>query len=387
MTAVSPFTLLNRLLEGLQPGKPAIAMSVGDPQHPIPPFIAPVLAEHVAAYGRYPSIIGPLRFREAVCGWLARRYGLKGALDPERHVLPLNGTREGLFLAAQLTSPATRGLTRPAILMPNPFYQCYAAAAEAAGAEPIYLNATAATGFLPDLSAVDSATWARTTAVYLCSPSNPEGAIASDTYWTELFALSDRHGFIVLADECYSEIYDETQPPGALQVRHARTGGFARVLAFNSLSKRSSLAGLRSGFVAGDPELIRAFQTLRNVVGPTLPVPIAMASAAAWEDEAHVTENRSLYRDKIALANRLLGQFPGYRSPAGGFFLWLECGDGAAFARRLWGEQGVRVLPGRYLARDTASGNPGAGYVRIALVNDFETTRDALQRIAQTLAG
>lgn len=387
MTAVSPFTLLTRLLEGLSPGKPGIAMSVGDPQHPIPSFIGPVLAEHTAAFGRYPSIVGPLRFREAVCGWLGRRYGLAGALDPERHVLPLAGTREGLFLAAQLARPASQGVARPAILMPNPFYQCYAAAAEAADAEPVYLNATAGTGFLPDLDAVDSATWARTTAVYVCSPSNPEGAIANEGYWTQLFALADRYGFIVFADECYSEIYGDAPPPGALQVRHALTGGFGRVLAFNSLSKRSSLAGLRSGFVAGDPELIRAFQTLRNVVGPTLPVPIAMASAAAWEDEAHVAENRAHYRAKIALANRLLGQFPGYCTPSGGFFLWLECGDGEAFARRLWAEQGVRVLPGRYLSRDTGTGNPGASYVRIALVNEFETTGEALQRIAQTLAG
>ena len=387
------FPRLTALLAGVAPGKPPITMHIGEPQHAVPAFVAPILAREAASFGKYPPITGTDALRTAIAGWLGRRYGVTA--DPATTILPLAGTREGLFLAAHVVTPQAKAAARPAILIPNPFYQCYAAAALAAGAEPVYVNATAATGFLPDIAGLDPALLDRTAAVYLCSPSNPEGAVADAAWWRTLFTLADRHQFTVLADECYAEIYDSTPPPGALEVSAAMGRGSERLLAFHSLSKRSSLAGLRSGFVTGDPTLIAAFAKLRNYVGPTVPLPVQAASAAAWDDEAHVTANRALYRAKFDAAAGILGHLNGFRRPEAGFFLWLAApardgNDGIAFARRLWAEQGVRVLPGANLARETIPGNPeskpGTAYVRCALVNDLETTLTALQRIRDALA-
>jgi aspartate/methionine/tyrosine aminotransferase len=379
----SPFTRLAALLDGVAPGLTPIPMALGEPQHPPPPFVAAAIAEAAGLFGRYPSIQGPDSLRAAIAGWLDRRYALSGAADPERHILPLVGTREGLFTAPFALPPNAAKGPKPAILIPNPFYQCYAAAALAAGCEPVYVNATRETGFLPDFGALSPALLDRTLAVYACSPSNPEGAAASPAYWDALFALADAHDFTVFADECYAEIYCGEPPAGALTAR--RDKGFHRAAVFHSLSKRSSLPGLRSGFVAGDPAFIARFRAFRNVAGATLPGPIAAASARCWSDEAHVEENRRLYQAKFDLAASVLGNRFGFSRPAGGFFLWLETGDGEQTAVRLWREAGVRVLPGRYLARDTEAGNPGQSFVRIALVNDFATTEDALRRIAQTL--
>lgn len=382
---ISPFTRLNKLLEGVAPGATPIHMHLGEPQHPVPAFVGEILAKHTADFGRYPSIIGPDHLRKAIAAWLGKRYALGSAIDPERHVLPLVGTREGLFSAAFATIPEEKNGKRPAVLIPNPFYQCYAAAALSAGAEPVYVNATRETNFLPDFASLPRETLARTAAVYMCSPSNPEGAAASAEQWRHIFELADEFDFTVLADECYTEIYTGKPPAGALSVRHAMQADFTRLLSFHSLSKRSNLPGLRSGFVAGDGALIARFREFRNVAGPQLPLPIAAVSTAAWSDEAHVEENRALYRQKFDAAERRIGNRFGFRRPDGGFFLWLDVGDGVDAAKRLWSEGGVRVLPGTYLARDTASGNPGKSFIRVALVNDFATTSEALDRVARIL--
>jgi N-succinyldiaminopimelate aminotransferase len=382
---VSPFTRLNKLLEGITPGASPIHMHIGEPQHAVPPFVAEILAEHTADFGRYPPIIGPEPLRKAIAAWLNRRYALDGALDADRHVLPLVGTREGLFSAAFVTVPEEKRGKKPAVLIPNPFYQCYAAAALSSGAEPVYVNATRATNFLPDFASLPRDLLARTAAVYMCSPSNPEGAAADEPMWTRLFELADEFDFTVLADECYSEIYATVPPAGALTARSRSNKDFARLLAFHSLSKRSNLPGLRSGFVAGDATLIARFREFRNVAGPQLPLPIAAVSTAAWSDEAHVEANRALYARKFELARNRLGNRFGFRLPDGGFFLWLDVGDGVEAATKLWREGGVRVLPGFYLARDTQDGNPGKSFIRVALVNDSATTSEALDRIARIL--
>lgn len=381
------FPRLNALLSGIAPGAPPILMSVGEPQHPIPPFVAEIIAKHAGDFGRYPPINGTDDFRASVAGWITRRYGV--TLDPARHILPLNGTREGLFSALFACVPEQKSGRRPAVLIPNPFYQCYAGAALAAGADPVYVTATRESGFLPDFSSVPRDVLQRTAAVYFCSPSNPEGAVASRAYWEQLFSLAEEFEFTVLADECYCDIYDETPPTGALEVRATQDAKLSRLLAFHSLSKRSSLPGIRSGFVAGDAALIETFRDLRNFIGPTIPIPIMAASAACWRDDAHVEANRALYRAKIGLAQRTLGNRFGFFRPPGGFFLWLEVGDSESAARTLWRDGGVKVLPGLYLARETGSGetatNPGRAFIRVALVNDLETTGAALERIARSL--
>jgi succinyldiaminopimelate transaminase len=372
-------------LEGVAPGDKPIHMHIGEPQHAVPSFVGEILARHTADFGRYPPIVGPDHLRKAIAAWLAHRYRLDAAVDPERHILPLVGTREGLFSAAFVTVPEEKNGKKPLVLIPNPFYQCYAAAALSAGAEPVYVNATRETNFLPDFASLPRDMLARTAVVYMCSPSNPEGGAAGEETWRRLFQLADEFDFTVFADECYSEIYADTPPSGALASRHAMRGDFSRLLAFHSLSKRSNLPGLRSGFVAGDADLLARFREFRNVAGPQLPLPVAAVSTAAWSDEAHVEENRALYVRKFDLAKNRLGNRFGFRVPDGGFFLWLDVGDGVDAAARLWREGGVRVLPGAYLARDTAQGNPGKSFIRVALVNDFATTSEALDRFARIL--
>ena len=379
----SPFTRLNKLLEGVGPGLEPILLSVGEPQHAPPDFVLPTIEKHLAEFGKYPPIIGPEPLRVAIAGWVKRRYQV--TLDPAREILPLVGTREGLFSAAFVTVPELKNGKKPAVLIPNPFYQAYSAAALSAGADAIYVNATRETGFLPDFASVPRDVLARTAAVYICSPSNPEGAAADGAYWRQLFALADEFDFTVLADECYAEIYTETAPVGALTIRSETERSLKRLLAFHSLSKRSNLAGLRSGFVAGNAELMAKLREFRNVAGPQLPLPLAAVSTAAWSDEAHVVANRALYAEKFAAAKAKIGNRFGFRVPAGSFFLWLDVGDGEAAALKLWREGGIKVLPGAYLSRETPSGNPGKSFVRVALVNDVATTREALDRLARIL--
>jgi len=383
----SPFVRLRELLADAPPGKPAISMAVGEPQHPIPSFVGPVIAAHVEEFGRYPMNKGLDAFAEAVARWLTSRYKLERPVDPATEVLVLNGTREGLFLAALAAKNwvAPRA-GQPAVLIPNPFYAAYAAGAVAAGCEPVYMPATAASGFLPDLNALSEDVLARTVACYLASPSNPQGAVADRAYLERLAAMARRYGFLVFCDECYCEIYSETPPPGMLQ---ASAPDFANVVAFHSLSKRSNLPGLRVGFAAGDRRFLSAYLELRNVAAPQVPMPAQHVAIAAYGDESHVEANRRLYREKFDLADQIVGDRYGYRRPAGGFFLWLDVsaqGGSEAATQALWRGAGVRVVPGRYLAREQADGsNPGEGYIRIAMVQDQTATVEALHRLVAVL--
>jgi N-succinyldiaminopimelate aminotransferase len=384
----SPFARTTELLAPYKPAKPLITLSLGEPQHPVPGFVGPVLSQHIADFGRYPLARGIEPFRKAAAAWLSTRFSLPRAVDPETEVLVLNGSREGLFLAA-LTARDYVGERRgrPAILMPNPFYPAYGAGSRAAGCEQIYLPTTVANGFLPDLDAIDDATLARTVAFYIASPANPQGSVATPEYFRKLKQLSDRFGFIILSDECYSEIYTREAPGSMLECAGP---DFKNVVAFQSLSKRSNLPGMRVGFAAGDRKFLAAFHELRNVAAPQVPMPLQQVAVAAYGDEAHVAENRKLYRIKFDLADQILANRYGYKRPAGGFCVWLDVskhgGDEAA-AVKLYRDAGVRVIPGSYLARPQADGfNPGAGFIRLALVSDSESTAEALHRLVETLA-
>jgi aspartate/methionine/tyrosine aminotransferase len=308
-------------------------------------------------------------------------------VDPNSELLVLNGTREGLFLGAIAAKRyVSRRAGTPAMLIPNPFYAAYSAGAGAADCEPVYLAATRESGFLPDLDALEPALLARTVAFYIASPANPQGAVADLRYLQRLVGLAQRYGFLIFADECYCEIYNDAPPRGMLE---ASAPDFTNVVVFHSLSKRSNLPGLRVGFVAGDRDFLARFLDLRNVAAPQVPVPSQEVAIAAYGDEAHVEENRKLYRMKFDLADQIIGDRYGYRRPAGGFFLWLDVsvqGGDEAVAARLWREAGLRVIPGRYLARDGADGrNPGTGYLRIALVQDQNTTAEAMHRLVAVL--
>lgn len=382
------FQRLARLLEPLDPPRLApIDLSIGSPMHAVPKLLTDTLAAHGHLWGRYPPVIGTQAFREAVAGWLTRRYGLApGAIEPERHVLAVAGTKEALFLIAQAVMPAERTGPRPAVLMPNPFYNVYLGAAVMAGAEPVLLTVSPETGHLPDLERLSPALLERTVAFYLCSPTNPQGAAADLAYLGRALALARRHDFLLIVDECYSELYNCEPPPGALQAAQNQGGSLDHLIVCHSLSKRSSAAGLRSGFVAGDPAVIAGFARLRSYGAAVQPLPVLEAASALWRDEAHVEDNRALYRQKFDLAEaRLAGRFGFYR-PDGGFFLWLTVGDGEAATRRLWSEAAVKVLPGAYLGRPDEQGrNPGDAAIRVAMVHDLATTEEALRRIAQTL--
>ena len=383
----SPFARLTELLAPYQPAKPLITLSLGEPQHPVPAFVAPVLAKHIGDFGRYPIAKGIEPFRRAGSNWLSSRFDLPRPIDPESELLVLNGSREGLFFAA-ITAARYVGERkgRPAILVPNPFYPAYGAGARAADCETIYLPTTPANGFLPDLDQLDDTTLARTVAIFIASPANPQGAVASRGYFSRLKQLADRFGFMILSDECYSEIYTKQAPGSALE---SAGPDFANVVAFQSLSKRSNLPGMRVGFAAGDKKFLSLFHELRNVAAPQVPVPLQHVAVAAYSDEAHVEENRRLYRIKFDLADQILGNRYGYTRPAGGFCVWLDVsvhgGDEAATVK-LYKEAGVRVVPGSYLARQQPDGsNPGAGYIRLALVADGESTAEALHRLVEIL--
>ncbi len=383
----SPFVRLTELIAGIEPGKPVINLSVGEPQHPVPPFVGPTLAAHLTDFGRYPANKGVEPFRRAVAAWLNRRYKLTRPVDAESEVLVLNGTREGLFLAAIAAKRwVSRRAGKPAVLIPNPFYAAYAAGALAAECEPVYMPATRKSGFLPDLDALDDALLARTVAFYIASPSNPQGAVADRAYLEKLAGLARRFGFLVFADECYCEIYSKNAPPGMLE---ASGPDFANVVVFHSLSKRSNLPGLRVGFAAGDRRFLAPYLELRNIAAPQVPTPAQHVAIAAYGDEAHVEDNRELYTAKFDLADQIVGDRYGYQRPAGGFFLWLDVskqGGSEIVTKRLWTEAGVRVVPGRYLAREQADGsNPGADYIRVAMVQDKAATAEALHRLVAVL--
>lgn len=385
------FPRLRALLERHPPGGDPLAMSIGEPRHPVPALLHEALARHAEGYAKYPPIDGTPGFRQAVGAWATTRFALPdGTLDPDSMILPLNGTREGLFMAAMALAPATRNGERAAVLIPNPFYQCYAAAALAVGAEPIFVPATEESGWLPDYASLPEDILARTVFAYYCSPSNPQGAVATRDQLGRIAALAESYDFIVGFDECYSEIYpDGPAPPGGLAAAVAEGVSLDHVLVFNSLSKRSNVPGLRSGFVAGGAAPIAAMKRLRAYAGAPSPLPVLHAAEALWRDEAHVVANRALYREKFDLTDRILGGLPGYTAPRGGFFLWLEVGDGAAVTVDLWRRHGVKVLPGAYLGRGDPrfidGKNPGTRYIRAALVEPAATLRPGLEAIAGVL--
>lgn len=377
------FPRLRKLLADHAPGDEPLAMSIGEPKHALPDLLARTVTEHAGEFALYPPNDGAPELLAAIADWLAMRYGVR--LDPETRILALNGTREGLFAAGLALCAETKAGGQPVVLMPNPFYQAYGAAALAAGAEPVAVPALPEKGFLPEFAALPAAILSRASLCYVGSPSNPQGAVADEDYWRRLIALAERHDFVVLADECYSEIYRDAPPPGALAAAQAAGADPERVMVFHSLSKRSNAPGLRSGFAAGGARGIAALKRLRAYGGAPLPLPLQRAATALWRDEAHVARSRDLYRAKFALADDILGGMPGYASPRAGFFLWLDVGDGERAAVRLWRESGVQVLPGGYLGRDAGAGNPGQRYIRVALVAERETVARGLGAIRSVL--
>ena len=378
------FPRLRKLLDTHAPGGEAIQMTIGEPRHAQPDFVGPIIAANLADFGVYPPNDGTPELLAAIAAWVQRRYDVTLAED---RLMVLNGTREGLFNACIALCPETKRGKQPAILMPNPFYQVYAVAALTVGAEPVYVPATAATGHLPDYAGLAPDLLDRVTIAYICSPANPQGAVASRDYWAELLALAEKHDFQIFADECYSEIYRDTAPPGILQVAAETGADPERVLAFHSLSKRSNLPGLRSGFVTGGPQSIARIRKLRAFAGAPLPLPLQKVAEAAWADEAHVVASRALYCEKFAMADQIFAGMQGYQAPAGGFFLWLPVDDGEAATVKLWTQTGVKVLPGGYLSRDAGGANPGKGYIRVALVAPKDEAQRGLTRLRDCLYG
>ena len=378
------FPRLRKLLDAHAPGGEPIAMTIGEPRHAMPEFVGPILAANLSGFGVYPPNDGTPELLVAISGWIGRRYGVDIAQDC---LMVLNGTREGLFNACIALCPETKNGKKPVVLMPNPFYQVYAVAALTVGAEPVYVPATAATGFLPDYGSLPAELLDRVALAYICSPANPQGAVASKEYLADLLALADRHDFRVLADECYSEIWCEAPPPGLLQVAQAQGADPERALVFHSLSKRSNLPGLRSGFVAAGPECMKRLRQLRSFAGAPLPLPLQRVAEAVWADEAHVDESRALYQQKFRDADQVFAGLQGYQAPGGGFFLWLPVEDGEQAALKLWRETGVRVLPGAYLSREVGGDNPGKGYIRVALVAPQEETYRGLTMLRDCIYG
>ncbi len=377
------FPRLRALLDHHPAGGGVLHMSIGEPKHPFPDFVNTILAEHTHEFAKYPPNEGAPELLAAISDWIFRRYAVK--TDPDTQIIALNGTREGLFNACMALCPEKVNGKQPIVLIPNPFYQVYAVAAAAANAKAKFVPAIAETGYLPDFSKVSASILDQVAIVYLCSPSNPQGAVASAGYWTEVIRLAEKHDFQIFADECYSEIYRDDKPTGALQVAMELGADPERVLIFHSLSKRSNLPGLRSGFACGGPKSIGALKKLRAYAGAPLSLPLQRVATAVWKDEEHVEQNRVLYREKYTVADTIFAKIDGYSSPRAGFFLWLPVNDGEAAALTLWQETGIRVLPGAYLSRDSDGINPGKGYIRVAMVAPKQEMTTGLQKIRACL--
>ena len=381
-----PFEKLRALLADTRPvAKPHIALSIGEPKHATPALITDSLCAHLDALSSYPLTKGIPALREAIADWLIARFRLPAhAIDPETQVLPVNGTREALFAFAQAVVDRARA---PLVLSPNPFYQIYEGAALLAGAQPHFLACTADKAYRPDFDAVDAATWERCQLIYLCSPGNPTGAVIPQEQLQKLIELAQRYDFVIASDECYSELYfDESAPPAGLLQAAAAMGqeDFRRCVVFHSLSKRSNAPGLRSGFVAGDAQILGRFLHYRTYHGCAMPLQHQHASIAAWRDEEHVRANRDLYREKFDAVLAILQPVMRVQRPDAGFYLWARTpGGDEAFARGLFEQQHVTVLPGSYLSRETDGLNPGAGHVRMALVATLDECIDAAQRIRE----
>ena len=385
-----PFERLAALKAGLTPppGLAHIAMSIGEPQHRPPQLVLDALQENLGRLGSYPTTAGVPELRAACAAWLERRYRLgRGRVDPDTMVLPVNGTREALFAFVQALVDAGRA---PLVAMPNPFYQIYEGAALLAGAEPYFLDTTAASGYLPDLEAVPAEVWRRCQVLFLCTPGNPTGAVAPLSLLQRALELAERYDFVIASDECYAEIYrdEHAAPAGLLEAcRNAGRDRFERCVVFHSLSKRSSVPGLRSGFVAGDPAVLRRFLLYRTYHGSAMPLPTQLASCAAWQDDAHAAANRRLYQEKFARVLPLIAPLLEVSAPAGAFYLWPDVGgDDEQFARELYARTHITVLPGSYLGRAAHGRNPGAGRVRISLVPEVTQCVEAALRLREFLA-
>ena len=379
-----PFEKLRNLFEDVKPnpGLAHISLGIGEPRHPTPELIKRALSGNLAKLAAYPPTAGGDALRQAIAEWLVRRYGLR-AIDWKTEVLPVNGSREALFAFAQ-TVVDPRG--EAVVVCPNPFYQIYEGAALLAGARPHYVNTTADRGFAADYASIPQDVWRRTQLLYVCSPGNPTGKVLSLAEWEEIFALADRHGFIVASDECYSEIYfDEGAPPlGALQAAAQLGRGSERLVMFSSLSKRSNVPGMRSGFVAGDAAVLKAFLLYRTYHGGAMNPAVQEASVAAWNDEVHVRENRRKYAEKFARVTPIMQTAVEVERPDAGFYLWARTPiEDTEFGRRLYAEQHLTVLPGSFLARSSGGTNPGAGYVRMALVAEIDECLEAARRIVE----
>jgi len=374
---------LRALLDHHTPGGDVVHMTIGEPKHDFPAWVTDVIVENAAGFQSYPPNEGSAELRGAISDWIKRRYDV--SVDPMTQVMALNGTREGLYNAAMALCPEQKNGAKPVVLIPNPFYQVYMVAAISVAAEPVFVPATANTDHLPDYAGLPPEVLNRTAVAYICSPANPQGAVASRAYWTQLIQLAEQYDFRIFADECYSEIYRDSAPVGALSVAQELGADPERVVLFNSLSKRSNLAGLRSGLIAGGPDTMKRVHQLRAYSGAPLPAPLQAAAARVWADEAHVTENRALYQKKYRIADQVFDGLDGYMAPEAGFFLWLPVEDGEAAALKLWQDTGVRVLPGAYLAQGDGTANPGKGYIRVALVAPAEQTEVALRTLRSCL--
>ena len=388
-----PFARLNQLLAPIAPPShlAMINMSVGEPQGAMPAFARQIVNDEIDGWNRYPPNQGLPELNQAICEWLTRRYRLPaGLLDADRHVHPTAGSKEGVYIIATVATPPHKGGAKPIVALPNPFYQAYLGGAVLSGAEPLLVDAPQSNGFLPDYESLDEATWKRMTVVYLCSPANPQGAIASKDYLQNLLSLCRKHDAVLAVDECYAEIYTDKPPVGALEAALAmdETGAadpFRNLAVFHSLSKRSNAAGLRSGFVAGDPDIVAMILRWRTYGGPQIPFAVQKASAALWREETHPPRTREWYRNNFRIAEQILHNRFGYYTPGGGFFLWLDVGDGEEATRKLWREAHVKVLPGAYACRETDGVNTSERYIRVALVHDEKTTREAMTRLAAVL--
>ncbi|OUS35929.1 aspartate aminotransferase [Rhodobacterales bacterium 56_14_T64] len=377
------FPRLRALLDHHTPGGDVVHMTIGEPKHKFPQWVTDVIVENAAGFNKYPPNEGTDQLRAEISAWIQRRYGV--AMDKDTQVMALNGTREGLYNAAMALCPEQKNGLKPAVLIPNPFYQVYMVATLSVAAEPIFVPATEATGHLPDYASLPEDVLNRTAVAYICSPANPQGAVADRAYWTQLIQLAEKYDFKIFADECYSEIYRSIAPVGTLTVAQELGADPDRVVLFNSLSKRSNLPGLRSGLIASGAGNMAQLRQLRTYSGAPLPLPLQAAAARVWSDEAHVVQNRALYVEKYEIADQVFAGLPGYKSPDAGFFLWLPVKDGEAAALKVWQQTGVRVLPGAYLAQGEGEQNPGKGYIRVALVASKDQTQTALTLLRDCL--
>lgn len=380
-----PFKRLDDLLSGINPPKnitPNI-MSIGEPQHPAPSIINEEINNCALLWNKYPPVKGTKEFRLSIQNWLLKRFNLPDVfIDPEKNILPLAGSREGLYMTGQLTIPKDKKGKKPVVLLPNPFYQVYLGSALLSGAETIMLDLNKENNFQHPVHNLDNDILNRTSTLFICNPSNPQGSVASKKYLTELIFLARKYNFILIADECYSEIYYNEPPTGLLEAAFDIGEGLKNILIFNSLSKRSNAPGLRSGFVVGDEILIDKFLKLRSHASAVQPLPIMAVAKKLWEDEVHVIESRNMYREKIYNACKIIGDSISFEIPAGGFFLWLNVKNGTELTKKLWKKAAIKVLPGKFLSTPDKYGiSPGDEYIRVALVHDKEKTDTAIKKI------